>query len=200
MSELVTNKITPSTGSSDTVTLGDSGDTFTIPSGVNITNSGTATGFGGGKCLQFLQFPYNANTSSSSTSWVDTPLVIAITPTASTSKIWLTWCINVSGSQHTGMAFQATQNGSAIHVGDASGSLHQVTTQLRSKNYDEYEFTMLTDSFLTGAVGSTSTQTFKLQWKRKFGSTAMYLNVSQDQSGSDRPVGVSTISVMEIGA
>ena len=55
MSELVTNKITPSTGSSDTVTLGDSGDTFTIPSGVTMTNSGTATGFGGGKVLQVLQ-------------------------------------------------------------------------------------------------------------------------------------------------
>ena len=45
MSEIVTNKITPSTGSSDTVTLGDSGDTFNIPSGATITNSGTATGF-----------------------------------------------------------------------------------------------------------------------------------------------------------
>ena len=54
MSELVTNKITPSTGSSDTVTLGDSSDTFQVPSGVTlnvasgatISNSGTATGFG----------------------------------------------------------------------------------------------------------------------------------------------------------
>jgi len=45
MSELITNKITPGTGSSNTVTLGDSGDTFTIPAGVTITNSGTATGF-----------------------------------------------------------------------------------------------------------------------------------------------------------
>jgi len=45
MSELVTNKITPGTGSSDTVTLGDSGDTFSIPSGATIANSGTATGF-----------------------------------------------------------------------------------------------------------------------------------------------------------
>ena len=30
-----------------TVTLGSSGDTFTVPAGVTITNSGTATGFGG---------------------------------------------------------------------------------------------------------------------------------------------------------
>jgi hypothetical protein len=47
MSELKTNKISPVEGSTG-VTLGDSGDTFTIPAGATIVNSGTATGFGGG--------------------------------------------------------------------------------------------------------------------------------------------------------
>lgn len=42
MSELITNKITPGTGSSDTVTLGDSGDTFTIPAGVTLAGSGAS--------------------------------------------------------------------------------------------------------------------------------------------------------------
>jgi hypothetical protein len=44
MSEVKVNKISPRSGT--TVTLGDSGDTFTIPSGATITNSGTAAGFG----------------------------------------------------------------------------------------------------------------------------------------------------------
>ena len=44
MSEIKVNKISPRTGTS--VTLGDSGDTFTIPSGATITNNGTQTGFG----------------------------------------------------------------------------------------------------------------------------------------------------------
>ena len=44
MSEVKVNKISPRSGT--TVTLGDSGDTFTIPSGVTITNNGTQTGFG----------------------------------------------------------------------------------------------------------------------------------------------------------
>src|SRR5210317_2657781 len=43
-SEIKANKISPATGTD--FTLGDSGDTFTIPSGVTLTNSGTATGFG----------------------------------------------------------------------------------------------------------------------------------------------------------
>ena len=45
MSTLETNLVQPSTGT--TLTLGASGDTITIPSGATITNSGTATGFGG---------------------------------------------------------------------------------------------------------------------------------------------------------
>ena len=45
MSEVKVNKISPR-AACGTVTLGDSGDTFTIPSGVSITNNGTASGFG----------------------------------------------------------------------------------------------------------------------------------------------------------
>ena len=45
MSEVKVNKISPRTACG-TVTLGDSGDTFTIPSGATINNQGTATNFG----------------------------------------------------------------------------------------------------------------------------------------------------------
>ena len=44
MSEIKVNKVSSRTGNA--VTLGTSGDTFTIPAGVTLTNSGTATGFG----------------------------------------------------------------------------------------------------------------------------------------------------------
>ena len=43
MSEVKVDKISPRSGTA--FTLGDSGDTFTIPSGATIANSGTATGF-----------------------------------------------------------------------------------------------------------------------------------------------------------
>ena len=45
MSEVKVNKISPRTACG-TVTLGDSGDTFTIPSGATINNQGTAVNFG----------------------------------------------------------------------------------------------------------------------------------------------------------
>ena len=46
MSEIKVNKVTPRVACG-TTQLGDSGDTFTIPSGATISNLGTATGFGG---------------------------------------------------------------------------------------------------------------------------------------------------------
>ena len=56
MSKLETNTIDTVSGTStlqvgstntSTITLGVSGDTVNVPSGVTIANSGTATGFGG---------------------------------------------------------------------------------------------------------------------------------------------------------
>ena len=45
-SEIKANKISPATGTA--FTLGDSGDTFTIPSGVTLTNNGSSSGFDSG--------------------------------------------------------------------------------------------------------------------------------------------------------
>jgi len=65
MSEVKVNKISPRTACG-TTTLGDSGDTFTIPAGVSITNSGTASGFG----------------STGEVSWVTTKKTTGFTVTA----------------------------------------------------------------------------------------------------------------------
>ena len=54
MSKLETNQVDPSTGT--TLTLGTSGDTIAIPSGVTITNSGTANNFGGVNTPAFFAY------------------------------------------------------------------------------------------------------------------------------------------------
>jgi len=67
-SEIKANKLSPATGTD--VTLGDSSDTFTAPSGVTIaiasgatiTNSGTATGFGEDNTPSF--YAYNASSQA----------------------------------------------------------------------------------------------------------------------------------------
>ena len=67
MSEIKVNKISPAT--STDITLGDSGDTFTVPSGATIVNSGTATGFGGGVAPYFFATKTSSQTSISQNTW-----------------------------------------------------------------------------------------------------------------------------------
>ena len=63
MSKLEANQVDPATGT--TLTLGTSGDTISIPSGVTIANSGTATGFGGDNTPAF-QATFTSNISLTS--------------------------------------------------------------------------------------------------------------------------------------
>jgi hypothetical protein len=85
MSTLEVNKITPQ-GVATEVTLGDSGDTFTIPSGVTLTNNGTASGFG--KIGQVIENNYTSNSTISSTSYIEvnSNLRLTATPNSSNSK------------------------------------------------------------------------------------------------------------------
>jgi hypothetical protein len=62
MSKLETNQVDPATGT--TLTLGTSGDTITIPSGVTIANSGTATGFGNNTPAFHVRKSGNQDTST----------------------------------------------------------------------------------------------------------------------------------------
>ena len=111
MSELITNKITPGTGSSNTVTLGDSGDTFNIPAGVTLAGSGASltalpaanltgtlpaidgsslTGITTGKVLQLAHTTstFGSTTASASdNTYVDSSVTITFTPTTTASKL-----------------------------------------------------------------------------------------------------------------
>ena len=137
MSEIKVDKISPSSGA-NVVTLGDSGDTITVPSGATITNSGTATGFGGGgKVLQWQSTALSTVfTSTSATMTEVTGLTVDITPTATTSKILV--IAQVSGSQHPGSNnfYLALQRDSTlINVGSGvTGTRVPCTFQLMTNN------------------------------------------------------------------
>jgi len=97
MSEVQVNKIVPATGTD--VTLGDSGDTFTVPSGATITNSGTASGFGGGKLVQqvvqgslLVRF-----TSSTLATWEDVGCSATITPASTDNDIYISIGSGIAG-------------------------------------------------------------------------------------------------------
>ena len=142
MSTLEVNKLAP-LADNGTVTLGDSGDTFTltaganltlggssstitIPSGATITNSGTANGFGGGKINQVLAATNTNSTASSSTSFVETVGTHSITPTATDSKIFVVTNFGVKNPQHNQAFFtlyRDVSGGSATNLGDSTYGL-----------------------------------------------------------------------------
>jgi hypothetical protein len=81
MSELKVDKISPAVGTG--VTLGDSGDTFTIPAGATIANSGTATGFGvSGGLLEYSRGAKNGAITITSTTPLDVGIRANLNPTS----------------------------------------------------------------------------------------------------------------------
>tara|TARA_R110002020_G_scaffold277639_1_gene493115 strand:- start:746 stop:1345 length:600 start_codon:yes stop_codon:yes gene_type:complete len=198
MSELKVNKISPATGTA--FTLGDSGDTFTVPSGATFTNSGTATGFGGGKLLQIVSV--NKTDTFGSTSPVTpedvTGMSVTITPSATSSKIWLTVSVAYAGSTSNDSYFRIVRGSTLIAAGDTAGS--------RSRAW--FELPRSSASVMSGAAcltfldspSTTSATTYKLQIGGSSDTAQMYVNrgvTDGDSNGNAR--GISTITAMEIG-
>lgn len=135
-SEIKANKISPATGTA--FTLGDSGDTFTVPSGVTLTNSGTASGFGDEAQYFFARMTgsnqnVNDNTSTKvniNSEVLDNKSIFDTTNnklviTAATAGIWLIGA-QVAGNNTQNSALQKVfamlyKNGSSL--GDAYDSL-----------------------------------------------------------------------------
>ena len=184
--EVKTNKISPATGTA--FALGDSGDTFTVPSGATIVNSGTATGFGGGKVLQVVSASVG-NVTTTTTSFADTGLTVDITPAATSSKILA--LVNMVG----------------IYKGAQLSSINMVLVR---DSTDILEFAAIagytadTGESSVGGTGcayldspsTTSATTYKVQWALAAGTSPYQIGAWY--SGSIRPL--STITVMEIGA
>jgi len=205
MSEIKVNKISPAT--STDITLGDSGDTFTVPSGATIVNSGTATGFGGGgKILQVVQLQMTGYLTTTSTSEVDmTGYTKAITPTAASSKIlvclnyhmsggltygnWTTVYRDIEGAGYNKIAMgdSASARTRGTFVGYFSSAAHIRTFDLMW--LDEPSYTL------------TDVITYKTKWCQKESGGTYTINGDMTNTDSvNRTREASTITLWEIGA
>jgi hypothetical protein len=197
--EVKTNKISPATGVA--FALGDSGDTFTVPSGATITNSGTATGFGGGKVLQVLQATVTDTFSTSSGSFVDiTGLTIDITPAATSSKILVMAQISSATADVTsvGNFFSVVRDSTEIFIGDTAGSRARVTAGGNGDTNRSIDTAVIT--YLDSPSADSAT-TYKIQARVSETHSTTYINrTGTDTDNSTYPRGTSSITVMEIGA
>ena len=200
MSEVKTNKISPATGTA--FTLGDSGDTFTVPSGANIVNSGTATGFGGGKVLQVVSATKTDTFSHSTTTFTTVTDMTVTTGTlgSTSSKILVTVLANGTNPDGAQTYFQLIRGTTAIAVADADGSRTQASANLYGANTDTSHPIVI--QFLdSGSFADTSAVTYSLQMRGHESTDTAYINRSfGDANNANRCRTVSTITAMEIGA
>jgi len=183
--EVKTNKISPATGTA--FAMGDSGDTFTIPSGATITNSGTATGFGGGKVLQVINAETSVSASSSSSTLSDTGLTAAITPADTANKILI--FVNQGGLRKvTG----DTSGNSALLVDIAGGGY----SSLGNIGHTEWGNTASTARLQYGTLSSTvlhsPSSVGVVTYKTQFASVADIAQVDVQMDGTSR------ITLMEL--
>ena len=190
--EVKTNKVSPATGTA--FALGDSGDTFTVPSGATIVNSGTATGFGGGKILQVVSSNLTTQLSSTSTSYVDTGLTATITPSATSSKV-LVLC-NVS------FAYGGDNNGYLILLRDTTeinsgsgGTVNAWAAINSNSNAFNYSTAQQACNYLD-SPSTTSATVYKVQAKSASVSFSFGINRRTIDTNNGM---TSNITLMEVG-
>jgi len=196
MSEIKVNKISPAT--STAITLGDSGDTFTLPSGATIVNSGTATGFGGGKVLQVVSVTKDGELSTSA-GGVPTDITKGgelftydFTPTSASSNILvMTSTVAVSEESNGGnRGWLALWNGVVFVCANSGSAL--------DSNFGGSHLVAHHSICHTFAAGSTSQRTISVRGGMDSG-TNCYLNGSSspNYTGSDAQC---SMIIQEIGA
>jgi hypothetical protein len=202
MSLLNVNKVDPATGTG--LELGSSGDTITIPSGATIANSGTATGFGGGKINQVVQTVKTDTFSSTSTSDFDiTGMSVAITPSASNSKILVFGTLNFTTSDYQqGTWISLVRDSTQIFRGDAAGSRRRAMFGFEDggSNENEQRYRVTTSAFqFLDSPSTTSATTYKLTAVNLSSSYTFYVNRTHSDSDNANYARVpSSITAIEV--
>ena len=150
-----------------------------------------------GKVLQVVQTVVTAPTASTtSTTFVDiTGMTLSITPTLATSKVLVSFVIQIGVVTGWHARYRLVRDSTAICVGDAFGSRTQATGDVA---YNVSVPNIGSAQFLDSPA-TTSATTYKVQWGAENTST-IYLN--RAHGGTDTAEFVSaasTITAMEIG-
>ena len=180
MSKLFVDQVDPKTAT--TLTLGTSGDTISIPSGVTIANAGTATGFGGGKVAQYVAAtPTIGETSTTSGTLVvgGGGINLTITPSSSSNKILIAFHCILAAAEDCGVFvdIQRAISGGATTSGifnAESGSATQGAGGFGSSGNSAVWYSMV-GQFFVDSPSTTSAITYKPMFARWFGSGTVYM-------------------------
>ena len=142
-------------------------------------------------------------TSHNSTTTIQdiTGMTVNITPSATTSKILVTSCLQVVTVQgQYSFALYLMRASTYLSRGDASGSHRTRATFGGLSGGNEYDLRPFTISYLD-SPNTTSQVTYKWRWNNPSHSTTLYLNRPHDfADGGYAVMTSSNIIVQEIGA
>ena len=170
-----------------------------------LLTSATSTG----KILQVKNFVYknNASTTSSSNSYVATPLTLSITPTAASSKIYINYSIILSQNNNvrTGhIVYRDINSGGFAIVDDFRHVVNGSNQRLSgiSNGGNEYTPYHCSNSFLDSPSYSLGNAiSYKIyNWAES--NSTIWINriYSNDSTSASYGVGVSTMTLMEVAA
>lgn len=174
---------------------------------VNAMTKTDGSAFSFGKTIQIKQTKVLTTASQSGSSFADTPLVVAITPTSATSKILCTVGLQFSGSSNGNntqykliKVVSGTSYNLAFGQSNTSSNKQGFSGNHTWTNGDGYY--SLGSMYLNTLDTATSTaeHTYKVQWASSSG-TAYINRTGYSASGTSYAFsGCSTITVMEVSA
>jgi hypothetical protein len=164
--------------------IGSTGQVLTVAGGI----PSWAAPAGGGKVLKVVMGTINSETTTTSTSLVDTGLTATITPTSATSKV----LVLVS---HNGVTPDTT-SGQTVKLALFRGAseISKITDRQGWTNSSLFNNGSVSFNY-EDTPATTSATTYKTQFARTAGSGTVYVQNSAGANGA-----VSTIILMEIGA
>ena len=175
--------------------------TGTIPSG-NISTASLAAA-ATGKVLQVVTTPKTDRFSTSSTSYTDvTGLSVNITPSATSSKIFVIMDVVGGPGNNVSMFLRLMRDSTAIHV--ATGSVgNRFTATAGASDDPSQQFPLSMTASVLDSPSSTSQITYKVQMATEAsGNTGTcHINRSgEDQNNTQNGYFASSITVMEVSA
>ena len=166
-----------------------------------VTSAKLASGVGG-KVLQVVSTPKTDTFSTSSTSFTDiTGLSVAITPSATSSKILVMMDVVGGSGANISMFLRLMRNTTAIHVGTDVGN--RIASTAGASDDPSNQFSMSMTGTVLDSPSSTSAVTYKVQMSTEgSGNTGTcFINRSGEDTDSNQGGRyTSSITVMEIGA
>ena len=169
------------------------GLTGTLPavSGANLTN------IDGGKVAQVLTTLTQATSdTSSSNSWVDI-MSLAITPSASSSKILVLFNANLSTNTNDHVGIKVVRGSTDINAGNSGSGTRDCFTSIRMMTNDAYSVA----NFSGQVLDSPSTTSATTYYVKANSNGDFYLNRAYSDSGTttiQRPRTSSSLTLLEV--